>query len=69
MPLASAKVGEQGIRKKSTGSFSGPDFNNLMQQKRHGDEESMKRRDSLADQYNSGFVGRMWQRWVSKTRS
>ncbi|XXG97907.1 5'-3' exoribonuclease 2 [Hypoxylon texense] len=62
MPSESGKTSQQGIRKKSTSSFSGPDFNNLMQQKRSGDEASMKRRDSIADQYNSGFVGRMWQR-------
>ncbi|KAI1780262.1 hypothetical protein F4818DRAFT_395155 [Hypoxylon cercidicola] len=62
------KAGHQGSSNTTTSSFSGPGFNNLMQQKRSGDQASAKRRESIADQYNPGFVGRMWQRWVSGPR-
>lgn len=44
--------------------FSGPDFSNLMEQKRPNDQGSRNRRESISDQYNSGFVGRMWSRYV-----
>ncbi|OTA65276.1 hypothetical protein K449DRAFT_463400 [Hypoxylon sp. EC38] len=60
------KAGYQGGGTTSSSSFSGPDFNNLYLQKRSTDSASVKRRESLSDQYNnSGFVGRLWKRWVS----
>ncbi|KAI8957584.1 hypothetical protein F5Y11DRAFT_339093 [Daldinia sp. FL1419] len=59
------KAGHQGGGNTSTGTFSGPDFNNLYLQKRSTDQESLKRRESISDQYNTGFLGRMWRRWVS----
>ncbi|KAI1403276.1 hypothetical protein F4819DRAFT_484719 [Hypoxylon fuscum] len=62
------KAGYQGGQNTSTGVFSGPNFSNLMDQKRSNDHESVKRRESISDQYSSGFVGRMWQRWVSGPR-
>ncbi|KAI6084350.1 hypothetical protein F4821DRAFT_280082 [Hypoxylon rubiginosum] len=65
----SGKTPNQGISRKSTGSFSGPDFSNLMEQKRPNDQGSRNRRESISDQYNSGFVGRMWSRWVSNPRT
>ncbi|KAI1803132.1 hypothetical protein F4811DRAFT_357012 [Daldinia bambusicola] len=59
------KAGYQGGGNSSTSHFSGPDFNNLYLQKRSTDSESVKRRESLTEQYKTGFVGKMWRRWVS----
>ncbi|KAI0376577.1 hypothetical protein F5Y04DRAFT_266108 [Hypomontagnella monticulosa] len=59
------KAGHQGAGQSSSSSFSGPNFDNLYMQKRSMDQESIKRRESIQEQYNSGFIGRMWRRWVS----
>ncbi|KAI0845228.1 hypothetical protein F5Y00DRAFT_265763 [Daldinia vernicosa] len=56
------KAGYQGGGNTSSGSFSGPDFNNLYLQKRSTDKESIKRRESISNQYNTGFIGKMWKR-------
>ncbi|KAF3067275.1 hypothetical protein GL218_08743 [Daldinia childiae] len=56
------KASQQGGRNTNSGSFSGPDFNNLYDQKRPTDKEAIKRRESISDQYNTGYVGKMWKR-------
>ncbi|KAI2777200.1 hypothetical protein F4815DRAFT_482285 [Daldinia loculata] len=66
-PSEGGKASHQGGRNTNSGSFSGPDFNNLYDQKRPADKEAIKRRESISDQYNTGFVGKMWKRWVSGT--
>ncbi|KAI1411680.1 hypothetical protein F5Y13DRAFT_190989 [Hypoxylon sp. FL1857] len=61
------KAGYQGGGTTSSGLVSGPDYNNLFLQKRSTDSESLKRRESITDQYNNpGLVGQWWKRWVSR---
>ncbi|RYP11056.1 hypothetical protein DL764_000284 [Monosporascus ibericus] len=59
------KAGRQIGANSSAGFWKGPDFDNLYLQKRSTDEESIKRRNSLADQYKSGFISRAWHKYMS----
>ncbi|RYP89403.1 hypothetical protein DL769_000054 [Monosporascus sp. CRB-8-3] len=61
-----SKGGKAGRRANSSAGFwKGPDFDNLYLQKRSTDEESIKKRNSLADQYKSGFISRAWHKYMS----
>ena len=44
--------------------FRGPDFDGLYTQKRASDQESTARRSSIADQYKTGFLSKMWYKYV-----
>ncbi|KAI1472092.1 uncharacterized protein F4812DRAFT_456188 [Daldinia caldariorum] len=56
------KVDYEGGGNSSSSPFSGPDFNTLYLQKRSTDSESIKRRESITEQYKAGFVAKMWRR-------
>ncbi|KAI0010059.1 hypothetical protein F4779DRAFT_579143 [Xylariaceae sp. FL0662B] len=61
--LKGGKASNQGEQHMTSEGTFGPSFNSMYQQKRSNDPESLKRRESIAEQQPTGALGKLWQKY------